>query len=374
MKLTVQTDVLKSITGIFTKVSDKSSLTVETGGIYVEVSGNTVSFKMHQFDFFVSYTIEGQDCIDGEVFVSAQALDTVIAPIIDALTTIELSGNKLLIRTKSSESDLFTLSSENSSVFTVDVSSLSSSKPTVSLDREIIIRGFKDVQHAAAESVVKPEIASVYLYTKGETIYFAATDGFRLAETRFLAENIDEDVGIIIPIKNVQKIVRILENSADSEVHLHVEGDVVHVKTETVYVRTSSVQGTFPNYAAIIPSESAAEITVIRKDVLNFLKKARLFSNKLNRLSFGIHDDKHVFFSFSNETAGSTKNIIAASVKGSVVSFPSFNYLFVNDALTVIPDDRVVLKLVDDVTKPLTIRGLTDTSLLTIVSPLLEER
>ena len=134
------------------------------------------------------------------------------------------------------------------------------------------------------------------------------------------------------------------------------------------------MQGSFPNYSEIIPSSFAVEITVIKKDVLNFLKKARLFSNTLNRLSLGIHDDNHIFFSFSNETAGSTKNIIAASSKGSVNTFPSFNYLFVSDALSVIPDDRVVFKLVDDVTKPLTIRGMTDTSLLTIVSPLLEEQ
>ncbi|MDE0243682.1 MAG: DNA polymerase III subunit beta [Candidatus Kaiserbacteria bacterium] len=372
MKFTAQTDVLKSITGIFTKAADKTALS-ETSGIYIEVSGTTVSFKMHQFDFFISYTIEGTDCSDGTIFVAPQALDTVIVPIIDALTTIELSGSKLLVRTKSSESDLFTLSLEDRNVFLVDTASIADKKPTVSLQREVVIRGFKDVQHAAAESVVKPEIASVYLYTKGETVYFAATDGFRLAETRFLAENVDADVGIIIPIKNVQKIVRILENSADTDVHLFVEGDTVHLRTETVYIRTSSVQGTFPNYAAIIPASFAAEITVIKKDILNFLKKARLFSNKLNRLSFGVHDEKNIFLSFSNETAGSTKNIIAASVKGQVTAFPSFNYLFVSDALSVIPDDRVVLKLVDDSTKPLTICGATDTSLITIVSPLLEE-
>ena len=230
MKFTAQTDVLKNIAGMFTKVSDKSALNAETSGVYISVTDNTISFKLHQFDFFISYTIEGQDCSDGTVFVSAQALDTVIAPIVDALTTVELSGSRLLIHTKSSDSDLLTLTLENESVFSSDAPSLPD-KPTVSLDREVVIRGFKDVQHAAAESVVKPEIASIYLYTKDGTVYFAATDSFRLAETRFLSDNIDADVGIIIPIKNVQKIVRILENSTDSDVHLFVEGDTVHIKT-----------------------------------------------------------------------------------------------------------------------------------------------
>ena len=371
MKFTTQTDHLRNITNTLTRISGKSSLDTQEDGVYVEVQGGVVSFKMHQFDFFVRYTLEGQDCVDGAALVSSKAFDTVISPIIDTLTTVELAEKRLLVKTKSSDSDLLTLSTENKDVFSFDPSSI---KPTVSLDREVVITGFKNVQHAAAESVVKPEIASVYFYTKGGSIYFVATDSFRLAETRFLAESVTADIGIIVPIKNVQKIIRILENIADPTVDLCVQEDVVHFSTDTVHARTSSVQGSFPDYAAIIPSDFSVEVTVIRNDVLNFLKKARLFSNTLNRLSFGVQDEKHVFFSFSNETAGSTKNVVSASVKGSIETFPSFNYVFIHDALSVITDDRVVFGLVADTTKPLMIRGLTDTSrLTTFISPLLDE-
>lgn len=370
MRCTIQADVVKAITGLFTKIANKTLLDVQTSGVYITVSGATVSFRLHQFDLFVCYNVEGTECAEGTVFVSAQALDMVTQTVVDTLVTFELSETVLLVKTKSSSSDLLTLTCEDPKLFSFESPQ---GKPTISLDREILLQGFKRVQHAAAESVVKPEIASVNLYTKDGSLYFVATDSLRLAEIRFLAENSTTDVNIIIPIKNIQKIVRILENITDSAVDLFIDGDVVHFQTETVYLRTGSVQGSFPNYTDIIPTTFALEATMIKSDVLNFLKKARLFANTLNRLSLGVEGKNHLFFSFSNSTTGSTKNVIPAMVKGNLTAFPSFNYAYISDILSVINDDEVVFHFVDDITKPLMIRGKTDTGLRAIVSPLLEE-
>ena len=222
--------------------------------------------------------------------------------------------------------------------------------------------------------MVKPEIASVYMYTKNKTIYFVSTDAFRLAETRFLSKNESkDDVEVIIPIKNVTKVLRVLESVPDTTVEMYVQEGVIYLKTDNVLIRTNSVKGSFPDYKNIMPTEFDTDITVLKGDITNFLKKARLFADKLNKLSLTIKDEKTLQLEFSNETVGVTKNTIPAAIKGTIETLPSFNYKFMNDALSVIADERIVLSAINDKTKPIMIRGTEDTSFTAILSPLLDK-
>lgn len=371
MKFSIKTDVFKNITSTLIKIASRGSLDASSNNVSITVSSGEVFFKARQIGFFVSYTVpcEGeQEVSDGSVVVPIQALESVVGSLIDATVKVELSGKKLLVSTNSSSSELYILESGEVSD---DVAP--KGDPILSLQREVLIHGFRTVQHAAAESEIKPEIASVYLYTKSNSVYFVATDAFRLAEMRFLSDDTPDDTGIIIPIKSVVKLLRVLEGVSDPVVSLHSDGENMFLVTGAVWVKTNSVTGSFPDYRSIMPQEFAADVTVLKSDVVNFLKKARLFADNLNKLSLSIATDKELTLAFSNETVGTTENVVPASVSGSVSTLPSFNYKFITDALSVISDDKVVFSVVDDPTKPMMIRGADDSTLTAIVSPLLDK-
>ena len=130
------------------------------------------------------------------------------------MTTIELEEKKILVRTNTSTSEIYILSGDD----VVVEGDKPDGKPSFVIKREVLVQGFKNVQHAASESAIKPEIASVYLHTKNDSVYFVSTDAFRLAEARFLLEETQEDdISIIIPIKSVLKILRVLEGVASPD-------------------------------------------------------------------------------------------------------------------------------------------------------------
>ena len=370
MKFSIQTDVLKNITSTLLKVISRDVPKQSLGGVHIVVSSGNILFKTQQFDFNVIHTASAEETKDGEVYVSINVLDGVVNSLIDAVTTIELVDKKVIVRTITSTSELFILEDlDNDTAIEKPEGS-----PSFVMKREVLVRGFKDVQHAAAESVIKPEIASVYLYTKRDSAYFVSTDAFRLAEARFLLEKPQQDdVSILIPIKSIQKTLRVLEGVSDVDVSVYVHDNTVYMVTDNVLIKMNSVKGVFPDYKNIMPTNFDATITILRSDLLIFLKKARLFSNKLNKLSFSLQDAKSLTLGFDNETVGSTKNTIPASVQGSVENLPSFNYRFVSDAVSVISDDRIVFSILHDTTKPLMIRGVDDTTLTIIISPLLEK-
>lgn len=367
MKYKIKTDVLKNMVGTLAKVTAKDGLGSVFNGVYMEVSEGQVFLKTQQIDFGVQYSAPVESAEDGAVFIPIQVFDGVVNPLIDTTVDISLVGKKVTVVTHTSSSDVYILEEGTKPVIEVP-----SGDPSFSMRREVLIQGFKNVQHAAAESAVKPEIASVYVYTRDDSIYFVSTDAFRLAESRFLSDGAaKDDFDVLIPIKNVLKILRVLESVSDTMVRLFIQEGVVYVQTDNILLWTNIVKGSFPDYKNIIPAEFDTAVTVLRGDVVNFLKKARLFADKLNTLSMCLEDEKTLLLAFSNETVGVTRNTVPVVVKGSTVSLPSFNYKFINDALSVITDDRVVISAIDDVTKPMMIRGVENTSFTAILSPLL---
>ena len=368
MKFTVKTNVLKNITNTMVRVAAKEGLSSVFNGVYMEVVQEKVFLKTQQIDFGVQYSASIENAEDGSVFVPIQVLDGVVSSLIDTSVEVSLRGKKLIITTHTSSSDVYIL--EEGAKPTIDSPD---GDPSFSMRREVMVQGFKSVQHAAAESVVKPEIASVYMYTKDTSIYFVSTDAFRLAEARFLSDgDVKDNFDVLIPIKNVLKILRVLESVSDTMVRLFVREGVVYVQTDNVLLWTNIVKGSFPDYKSIIPVEFDAVITVLQGDITNFLKRARLFADKLNTLSLHTEDEKVLSLEFSNETTGVTKNTVPMVLEGSVAQIPSFNYKFINDALSVITDDRVVISVINNKAKPIMIRGSEDTSFTAILSPLLD--
>ena len=337
-------------------------------GIHIDVKQGKVFFKSKQIDFNTLYQAEAEKTTEGVVFVPAQVFDGVVSTLVDTTAEVELVGKKVMIKTNTSSSEIYILDNDEDQEIEKP-----EGEPSLSIRREVFLQGLKSVQHASAESVVKPEIASVYMYTKDGSAYFVATDAFRLAETRFLSDGVvKDDVEVIMPIKGVLKAIRVMDSTHDTSVDMYIQEGVLFLKTKNILVRMNSVKGVFPDYRNIIPEDFDVDITVLKGDIMNFLKKARLFSNNLNKLSLDINNNETLALEFSNEAVGTTTSSVPVVIRGGVPKLPSFNYKFFSDALSVIQDDRVVLRAINDSAKPMMLRGVEDTSFTAIISPLLE--
>ena len=55
---------------------------------------------------------------------------------------------------------------------------------TFEIDSKKLIDGIKSVYYSSSVSDIKPEISSVYFYSKDENLTFVSTDSFRLAEKK----------------------------------------------------------------------------------------------------------------------------------------------------------------------------------------------
>ncbi len=236
------------------------------------------------------------------------------------------------------------------------------------LDAKDFIKGIKAVWYSSAVSSMKPELSSVYIHNDGDTMYFVATDSFRLAEKKIKLKKTNEISSLLIPVKNIPEILRILD-IADTLVDMTVAKNQISFNYSGVYLTSRVVDGVFPDYRQIIPKEHTTTVTILKQDLANSLRLATIFSDKFNKLNIKAHPSDKLFqISTKNADVGETASTLEAVTEGDDIDI-NFNHKYITDSFQSVESDSLELEF-NGLTKPLVIRGVNDHSFLYLVMPI----
>lgn len=236
------------------------------------------------------------------------------------------------------------------------------------IDVKTLISGFKATQFAVAVSDIKPEFSSVYCYSNEQGMVMVATDSSRLSEKIIPIKNINEQFSILIPGKNVNELIRALENT-QGKVLITTTKNQISFKTEQLHITSRLIDGVFPDYKQIIPKTQNTEVVVLRQDFIDRLKLTTVFSGKLQQIRLKIYPQDKIFeIESRNDDIGETSQQIEGTLKGDPVEF-LLNQRFIIDVLTYLSTDSVVL-YANGNNKPLIIKGVSDHSFTYLVMPM----
>lgn len=366
MKFILNTEQLKkSINSIF-GIIGKDNLSQDL----IKITGkkDSVILESHQVDFSLKYEFKTKVEEVFSAFVKGEVLHSLINSLINLNVEFFIEKNILKLNTDYLKSEVNLSSGEDY----VEVKFKEEFKHSFKIEREILIDGLKKVKVAAATSMVKPELVSVFLNKRRNEIFFVSTDTFRLSESRFEIKDGDGvDISVLIPIKGINNILRVLENSFDSTLEFSVDENFVKIKGSEFELQTNTVNAEFPDYKKIIPKEFDVEFSLLKSDIVTFLKNARFFSDDLNRFYFKLEKSK-LNIKFSNKTNGTAESSIPVSDIQGEGELPQFNYKYINDALSVIKDETVRFRFSLS-NRILMIRGVDSVNSISIISSLLEE-
>ena len=239
----------------------------------------------------------------------------------------------------------------------------------VPVSREELMRGIQSVSYAASPSMIRPELGSVYVAMRPGSIVCVATDSFRLAEKTIPSAKGKNDTELLIPLKHAQELVHVLERISASEVNLSADDSQMSVAANEVRYVSRVVDGTFPNYKEILPKVFETEATVLKNDLAEMLRKARVFSGNDQHVGFHIYPKRKIFSATARSAeVGEMSDSIDAAVSGNDLDI-NFHIGYLADCLSVIESDSVVLGFAG-AGKPLVIRGVSDASFTYLVMPL----
>lgn len=366
MKIELGFKKLKEAVSLVERVAHKHQTLPVLSCILFDVSKNTLVLKATNLDVGVEVSIPAKSDSEGTVAVPAQTLSSFLSQIQEQnqVVNMELVSGNLLIKTTKSKGVIKTVPAEDFPSIPKIQDGQEYKIPSTDL-----INGLASVSYSASISSVKPELSSVYIYKDGEYLTFVATDSFRLAEKKIKTPITNKLSDILIPFKNVQDVIRVLE-SFSSEAVVKANKNLISFENSGVYIVSRVIDGVFPDYRQIIPKTSTTDVVSLKQDIMNALKISNIFSDKFNQVHLTIDPKGKIFeIQTKNSDIGENQTRIDAALKGDKMEI-NFNYKYLIDGFQSINADSVSLQL-NGLNRPVVIRPVSgDQTFLYLVMPM----
>lgn len=230
---------------------------------------------------------------------------------------------------------------------------------------------FKDVINKSLSSVslndIRVEFTGINLSFFDEKIYFASTDSFRLSEYEVeIKENdfYDELRGnsVIIPAETLRELNKILHNSSeDDRVGITIENNQIFFSINDVRVVSRLINGKYPPYKQIIPSQFKTEILIDKHELLQSIKIASVFTKKTDgEINIIVDSDTNLIVKSALQESGENQTELNIEKIGENQDFV-LNPRYLIDGLNVI--DSVKLKImVNDSVSPIVLKMVNEKS------------
>lgn len=276
----------------------------------------------------------------GETLVVADTLNRIVHECTDEILTAEVSQNHLHIRGLGSHFKIVTHA-------TGDFPPVPDmqGEPDFRVDHAELRKLIEWTAFAAARESTRYAINGVLWEISGEELTMAATDGRRLSvgKTKIKKAHSKAIPQAIVPTKALTLFAR-LPVEADAVVQVKVAANQALLRVGRELLSTSLVEGHFPKYQDVIPTDCDREVSLNTMEFLSALKRAALLTNE---------ESKGVRLSFSD--GGLTLSSRAPEQGEATISLPirfsgdtidiGFNPVFLTDVLRVANADEIVFAL-----------------------------
>lgn len=195
-----------------------------------------------------------------------------------------------------------------------------------------------NVYYAVAQDDSRPILKGILLETNKNNIKAVAVDGCRLSISNKILTMSTADFKIIVPGRNLNEIVKMLESEGSVKVYIHSNNIMVDLGDTVVVNRL--IDGQFINYRQIVPKDFSTVVTINKEQLEDAIDRASVLSriDKNNLVKFDIKE-KNLMLT-SNSEIGNTKENITVGVKGNDLNI-SFNSKYFSDCLRVIDNPYV---------------------------------
>ncbi|NJK61985.1 MAG: DNA polymerase III subunit beta [Synechococcaceae cyanobacterium SM2_3_1] len=226
------------------------------------------------------------------------------------------------------------------------------------LSVESLLQGISQTLFAASSDETKQVLTGVHvklLVEEEPILEFAATDGHRLATVK-VPLNLSEDgpalqppngqLNFTIPARALRELERILGNQPEATLTLQFNSSQVQFGLERHLITSRLLDGQYPDYHRLMPSEFQRQVTVERKPLIEVLERIAVFAAQKNDIvKFRFSEaDQTLTISTEAPDVGSGEEFLPVQLSGEDLEI-AFNVKYLLDALKVINTQDVKIFL-----------------------------
>ncbi|MGY6562744.1 MAG: DNA polymerase III subunit beta [Luteibaculaceae bacterium] len=149
----------------------------------------------------------------------------------------------------------------------------------ISVSAEVLYTAINKTIFATGNDDLRPVMSGIFVEISKENVRFVATDAHKLVRyTRTDSVGTSND-NFILPKKPLN-ILKTALASVDADVNLEFNGTYAKFSYDNTVILCRLIDGKYPNYNAVIPTENPNKLTIDRLQFLSAIKRVAVFANK----------------------------------------------------------------------------------------------
>ncbi|MCD6339905.1 MAG: DNA polymerase III subunit beta [Verrucomicrobia bacterium] len=225
---------------------------------------------------------------------------------------------------------------------------------------------------AASTDDARYVLNGLFWAAKEHRLTLVATDGKRLALTyrdTELEPGVERE--FVLPIKAVTELGRLLKDQGEVEISVSENQAAVRILSDKddgeTLLLTKLLEGAYPDYRQVIPQQCKKQVTVIREELLQALRRAEIVTTeRANSVKLNFSRNE-LCITANSPDIGEAQEVLTVKYDGEEEFAIAFNPVYLVEALRALEEEEVRLELNDHLS-PGILR--TEGSFLYVIMPM----
>lgn len=239
----------------------------------------------------------------------------------------------------------------------------------ISIKKSQIEEYIERVVFSAAQESSRPALSGILLDKEKNEVIMIATDGYRLSLQKNVFKT-KEELGkpLVIPSRILREILSFKEEDDQLKIYVSEKNNQVLFELGETTLVGRLIEGEFPEYQKIIPTEFNTKVYFSKDELLNAIKICSVFARETaNIIKFTIEKNK-IIVSANSPSVGEDTVEVEAKTEGEENEI-AFNAKYVLDLLTALQKEDIVFEMTGPL-NPGVFKIKEDNSFLHLIMPI----
>lgn len=333
------------------------------GNILMEADDSGVVVTATNLEHALEIRVPCQVHKSGKVTVPARVMSSLVSAISEEKVDLEVKQGSLVMSSDMRQSRVNGIPPDDFPLIPKIKNKVSFSVPA-----DILSRSLARILPAVSSSDFKPELCGAFMNAQQSTLTIAATDTFRLAEEQLvIAKGPTPPVSCIVPHRTVQEAARIFGDYGDESVEVSVGENQILARVGPVRITSRLIEGAFPEYRAIIPTQFGISVFMAREEFLSAVRSSGIFVSKLQEVTLNFSRGI-VEVASANPEVGEYRTKIKINFSGQDTRI-SFNYRYLLDGIQAMDEEEIFFGCTD-ASAPALMRNKSRAAFAYVVMPI----
>lgn len=320
-------------------VVEKKNTMPVLANVLIETTGSGINISATDLEVAMMTSVSASVIKQGRITVLARSLQDIVKE--SAHEDIHLSvleNDKIELKSGSARFKIAGLNANEFPTFP------KVEEKAVEIPCDLFLGMIEKTAFSMANDETRYNLNGVLFQKSGEDhLKMVSTDGHRLSlsEKRVSIGGLG-NVNVIIPKKGVGELKRMVSKEGSFELSVGTKGLLAKKGNEALYIRF--LDGTFPEYEAIIPKDNSLFATVLRTSLIGALRRVSLLSNERSKGVIFAFSPGHLEVSTTNPDLGEAREEFDIDYKGKKLNI-GFNARYFLDVLDILKDESIIIAL-----------------------------